>query len=68
MDTIDKANADYERWLNGKIKQRQTTPANDITECLDCGEPIGEKRKQAVPYAVRCVACVACQSEFERGK
>ncbi|MDO4427823.1 MAG: TraR/DksA C4-type zinc finger protein [Moraxella sp.] len=65
VDTIDKANADYERWLNGKIKQCQITPANDITECVDCGGEIGEKRKQAVPYAVRCVAC---QSEFERGK
>lgn len=64
MDTIDKANADYERWLSEQTKAK-TPPPNNIKECVDCGKPIGDKRKQAVPYAVRCVAC---QSDFERGK
>lgn len=64
MDTIDKANADYERWLSEKTKPK-TPPPNDATLCVDCGELIGDKRKQAVPYAVRCVAC---QSEFERDR
>lgn len=63
-DTVDKANADYERWLSEKIKS-QTPPPNDICKCVDCGGEIGEKRKQAVPYAVRCVVC---QSDFEGGK
>lgn len=64
MDTIDKANADYERWLSEQTKPK-TPPPNNIKECVDCGGEIGDKRKQAVPYAVRCVAC---QSEFERDK
>lgn len=60
MDTIDKATADYERWLSEQIKAK-TPPPNDTTE-LDCGGEIGEKRKQAVPYAVRCIVC---QADFE---
>ena len=27
------------------------------TECVECGEPISEARKRAMPAAVRCVAC-----------
>jgi hypothetical protein len=26
-------------------------------ECIDCGEPISEKRLAAKPHAVRCVLC-----------
>ena len=63
-DIIDKANADYERWLSEQTKSK-TPPPNSIKECVDCGMPIGKERKQAVPYAVRCIAC---QSELERGK
>ncbi len=28
-------------------------------ECSTCGEPIGEKRLQALPYATQCMDCVA---------
>jgi RNA polymerase-binding transcription factor DksA len=31
-------------------------------ECVTCGEPIGEKRLQALPYAAQCINCAA-QSE-----
>jgi RNA polymerase-binding transcription factor DksA len=31
--------------------------------CVDCGEPIGWQRLQAVPAAARCVAC---QSKVEQ--
>lgn len=63
-DTIDKATADYETWLFAQT-HRPPPPPNDTTECIDCGGEIGEKRKQAVSYAVRCIVC---QAEFERGK
>ncbi len=26
--------------------------------CSTCGEPIGEKRLQALPYAIQCMDCV----------
>ncbi len=61
-DMIDKANADYERWLQGQISKSKHAP-NDTTDCVDCGEPIGDKRKQVLPHAVRCVGC---QWQFER--
>lgn len=33
--------------------------------CEDCGDPIPEKRLQAVPHATRCVAC---QTDHEAAK
>lgn len=27
------------------------------TECSDCGEPISEARRQAAPFAERCISC-----------
>ena len=27
--------------------------------CTVCGEPVGEKRLEAVPYAARCITCAA---------
>lgn len=56
VDVIDKANADYERWLSEKTKSK-IPPPNDIIECVDCGDDIGEKRKIAMPSAQRCIAC-----------
>lgn len=63
-DTIDRANAQAEQILAIQLKNAaaQTTPS-PIVDCVDCGEPIGEKRKKVAPYAVRCVIC---QDFFER--
>lgn len=57
-DLIDRATTQSEQILAMQIKHAQShaTP-NDITECIDCGEPIGKVRKQALPHAVRCVGC-----------
>ena len=33
--------------------------------CEDCGNPIPEKRLQAIPHATRCVAC---QADYEAAK
>ncbi len=32
-------------------------------DCIDCGRPIGEKRKAALPSAERCIGC---QTSHER--
>lgn len=61
-DFIEKSVENYELLLNYQIKQAQKQP-NDTTEYVDCGNPIGEKHKQALPSAVRCVGC---QWQFER--
>lgn len=63
-DRIDYANAQNEQILAIQIKNAtaQTTPS-PITDCVGCGEPIGEKRKAVAPYAVRCITC---QTLFEK--
>ena len=63
-DIIDRANDEAQRWLDEQIAKNHHA-ATDDTECIDCGEPIGEKRKQAVPWAVRCIKC---QTAYEGKK
>lgn len=63
-DIIDRANDEAQRWLDSQIAKTHHN-ATDDTECIDCGEPIGEKRKQAVPWAVRCIKC---QTAYEGKK
>lgn len=57
-DIVDRANIEADAWTAERI--RQTTKhqmPNDIADCVDCGEPIGIERKNALPWAVRCVKC-----------
>ena len=61
-DIIDRANDEAQRWLDSQIAKTHHN-ATDDTECIDCGEPIGEKRKQAVPWAVRCIKCQTAYEE-----
>ena len=59
-DIIDRANDEAQRWLDEQIAKTHHN-ATDDTECIDCGEPIG----QAVPWAVRCIKC---QTAYEGKK
>ena len=45
--------------------RRSLARGESLTHCEDCGEPIPERRRQAVPG---CTRCVACQALFERMK
>lgn len=57
-DLIDRANTEADAWTAEQIRQASHHPMpNDIADCVDCGEPIGETRKQALPWAVRCIKC-----------
>ncbi|MCX6633502.1 MAG: TraR/DksA family transcriptional regulator [Acidobacteria bacterium] len=29
----------------------------DYGVCMDCGDPISHKRLEAIPWAIRCIAC-----------
>lgn len=63
-DLVDRATEENDAWLNQQIRQHLSTlPANTVTDCMDCGEPIGVQRKAALPHAVRCIDC---QSLLER--
>lgn len=60
MDTIDDAqgcNEDFQAFAL-QLQQTNREPANYTgTECLDCGEEIPEKRRQAQPGCRRCIEC-----------
>ena len=28
-------------------------------ECATCGDPVGEKRLEAIPYAAQCISCAS---------
>lgn len=51
------------RRVNGIRGNLQKNRFASATECEDCGEPIPEKRRMAVPG---CDRCVECQEFFER--
>lgn len=61
-DMADRASIERERHLTEQIRQAvsqsaQSTQVNLDDECIDCGNPIGIKRKIAMPSAMRCIAC-----------
>ncbi len=63
-DVLDKASDQAQFLLDVQVRHiTQSQSPNDTLECVDCGRPIGEKRKQALPHAVRCVGC---QWQWER--
>ncbi|WP_273149247.1 TraR/DksA family transcriptional regulator [Methylophaga thiooxydans] len=43
--------------LINDVETEQPDEENGIRYCLDCGEPIPNKRLEARPDAVRCVEC-----------
>lgn len=58
MDDIDQANIEIERETKRALDKIKTTQQDSgISDCVDCGEEIGEARKKAVPSAVRCFDC-----------
>ena len=68
MDIADQASdremADREFAL---AAQRATRPAGHSTShCLDCGEPIPEGRREAVPGVTLCVECQTVQEHQGR--
>lgn len=60
-DIADQANDVAQANLERDLAKAKLPPANDVTECIDCGAPIGKKRKQILPHAVRCVDCAELQ-------
>ena len=42
------------------------SPRIDMARCEACGEPIGESRLRAIPFAVRCRNCEEIQEATRR--
>lgn len=56
-DIIDDANKIANVHLKAALSHIKIPVANNITDCIDCGDRIGAKRKQAAPYAMHCMEC-----------
>lgn len=73
-DDIDRAQ-DREQQLRDDALRDQArrsglagkTMADSAAECTDCGEPIPQARRWAVPGCERCVECAAA-NEFKKGR
>lgn len=58
-DLVDTANLYVQHSLDRVLHAAKMPAANDVTQCVDCGEQISPQRKAAVPHALRCVHCQA---------
>lgn len=56
-DVIDDADKTANVYLNAALSHIKIPTATAVTDCIDCGDPIGVERKQAAPYATRCREC-----------
>ncbi|ARC89735.1 DksA/TraR family C4-type zinc finger protein [Rhodovulum sp. MB263] len=52
----DQIDATIEDELN-RMKARRAPVGDSLTDCAECGEPIPEARRQALPGVKLCVAC-----------
>lgn len=64
-DLADMAQAEQER-LNARSAERliRDHAPKALDFCAECGEPIPEARRLAVPG---CRLCIECQTELENG-
>lgn len=65
-DIADKASESEDLFLAEALYKAGRPSENNVSnyECDDCGDPIPEARRQAVPG---CTRCVYCQEYFEHG-
>lgn len=65
-DTIDQANDLAQREIDNILAKRQTVfIGKSAINCLECGEPIPEKRRKLL---AGCKLCVDCQQIREKRK
>lgn len=57
------AQREVDKLVSASRSQVNARPLN--VECVDCGEPLSTERRQAAPFAERCVGC---QSKREARK
>lgn len=65
MDKFDRAQATDARFLKESLKAHQKANKTEFLSrltCLDCDEPIPQKRRDAV---AGCLRCIDCQTEYE---
>jgi phage/conjugal plasmid C-4 type zinc finger TraR family protein len=60
QDQIDASVEDAVKTARGRIAQGES-----LAECEDCGAPIPEARRRAVPGVRRCVPCQQADDEVQ---
>ena len=65
VDEVDVAKDASDRFERMALEQQLATmPKGEAAEeCVECGEPIPEARRNAVPG---CIRCISCQTAVER--
>ena len=63
-DEIDRAQEANDLFQSDALaahqrRAQQARPGQGLDECVDCGEPIPEARRRAVPGCQRCIDCQA---------
>lgn len=69
MDEIDQAQRREAAYIAEQLDRQRSSaaldaPGNEL--CADCGEPIPEQRRRALPSAIRCVDCQAFAERVAR--
>ncbi|WP_439327898.1 TraR/DksA family transcriptional regulator [Lonepinella sp. BR2357] len=62
-DAIDNAQQAEQLQRDIALRNQLSVQRNiSLTHCIDCADPIPEKRRQMV---IGCKRCIDCQQEFE---
>lgn len=56
-DIIDTANDQADLFLAVRLKSRKQYSGTSATHCVECDEPIPQRRREAVPGCTKCVEC-----------
>ena len=56
-DIIDQANDLAQLELDNLLANRQTFTGESVIDCIECGEPIPEKRRQLIKGYHLCIDC-----------
>jgi len=66
-DIVDRANDEAEFFRERAVAgQVARSPRSTSTHCADCGDPIPEARREAVPGAERCIDCQEMAERIKR--
>lgn len=67
-DPIDLANENAQRRLDAALASRaRMATTSSLTHCEDCGDPIPQARRNAVPGVATCIECQAFTEHKAKG-
>lgn len=69
MDTVDHAQDREAAFLAEQLEKQARAAKLDARGneiCADCGDPIPDERRRAMPSACRCVTCQAWAERVEK--